>query len=193
MTTLPATSRAEAIAVPVSAGSDFEANNLCGYQQDHRDNSDWTRKAVLTRSANTGPSTDRTTRISTGRTRFTHHLSPNRRGRWGITDDFTTSFLHFSPSVLHCPQGLGELQACPFLMLSSHLFFCLLCLLYPVLVPLKMVLARPDESETCPYHFSFRLFTMVRRSSCGLTACWILAQTSSLVTWCLHEMRCYDW
>ena len=25
-----------------------------------------------------------------------HHLSPNREGRWGSTDDFTTSFLHFS-------------------------------------------------------------------------------------------------
>ena len=31
---------------------------------------------------------------------------------------------------------------------------------------------------------------MVRRSSCGPTACWILARTSSLVTWSLYEMRC---
>ena len=29
-----------------------------------------------------------------------------------------------------------------------------------------MVLARPDERETCPYHSSLLLFTMVRRSSC---------------------------
>ena len=28
---------------------------------------------------------------------LTLHLSLNRRGRWGTTDDFTTSFLHFSP------------------------------------------------------------------------------------------------
>ena len=41
-----------------------------------------------------------------------HHLSRNE-GRWGTTDDFATSFLHFFP-VLHCPLGLGELQACPF-------------------------------------------------------------------------------
>ena len=34
---------------------------------------------------------------------------------------------------------------------------------------------------------SSRLFTMVR-SSCGPIACWILARTSSLVTWSLHEM-----
>ena len=36
----------------------------------------------------------------------------------GTTADFTTSFLHFplfSTAVfLHCPLGLGELQACPF-------------------------------------------------------------------------------
>ena len=44
---------------------------------------------------------------------LTHHYqSLNREGRWGTTEDFTTSFLHFS--VFHCPLGLGELQACPF-------------------------------------------------------------------------------
>ena len=42
-----------------------------------------------------------------------HHLPLNHEGRWGTTDDFATSFLHFFP-VLHCPLGLGELQACPF-------------------------------------------------------------------------------
>ena len=42
-----------------------------------------------------------------------HHLSLNRKGRSGTTDDFVTSFLHFFPG-LHCPLGLGELQACPF-------------------------------------------------------------------------------
>ena len=30
-----------------------------------------------------------------------------------------------------------------------------------------MVLARPDEREIYPYHFSLRLFTMVRRYPCG--------------------------
>ena len=42
-----------------------------------------------------------------------HHQSLNREGRWGTTDDFATSFLHFCP-VLHCPLELAELQACPF-------------------------------------------------------------------------------
>ena len=37
----------------------------------------------------------------------------NREGRWGTTDDFTTSFFPFFP-VLHSPLGLGELKVCPF-------------------------------------------------------------------------------
>ena len=52
-----------------------------------------------------------------------------------------------------------------------------------------MVLARPDEREECPYHFSLRLYTMVRRSSCGPIVCWILAQTSSLVKGSLKVVR----
>ena len=41
------------------------------------------------------------------------HLSLTREGRWCTTHDFTNSFVHFFFSVLHCPGGLGELQACP--------------------------------------------------------------------------------
>ena len=80
------------------------------------------------------------------------HLSLNREDRWGTTDDFTASFLHFFP-VLHCRQGLGELQACPFpdivfpplplsALTSPHFHFP------PFTVPCKMVLARLDERET---------------------------------------------
>ena len=64
------------------------------------------------------------------------------------------------------------------LMLSSHLFLSLSCLLPPFTVPCNMVLARPDERETWPYHCRLRLFTLVRRSSCGPIACWTLARTS---------------
>ena len=74
------------------------------------------------------------------------------------------------------------------LMLSSHLFLCLPCLLPPFTVHCITVLARPDERETCPYYCTLRLFTMVRRPSCGPVACWILARTSSLVTRSLYEM-----
>ena len=42
-----------------------------------------------------------------------HHQSLNSEGRWGTTDVFATSFLHFSCSPL--PSGTwSELQACPF-------------------------------------------------------------------------------
>ena len=114
-----------------------------------------------------------------------HHLSLNRESRWGTTDHFTSSFLHFSlfSTALWDFANSRPVQS---LMLSPHLFLCLPCLLPPFTVPCKMVLARPDERE--PYHYSLRLFTMVRRSSCGQKARWIFARTSLLVTWSLYEM-----
>ena len=79
--------------------------------------------------------------------------------------------------VLHCPLGLGDLPACPFpdvvfppLPLSASSSS-------PFTVPCEMVLVRPDERETWPYHCSFRLFMSVMRSSCGPIACWIFART----------------
>ena len=119
---------------------------------------------------------------------YHNHLSPNREGLWGTTEDFTTSFLHFSQlsTVL---WDLAKSRPVHSLMLSSHLFLCLPCLLPPFTVPCKMGLDWSDERETWPYHCSLRLFTMVKRSSCGPVACWILARTSSLVTWSLCEMR----
>ena len=126
-------------------------------------------------------------KLATDSLLVTSSLSLTTRVVGGTTDDFTTIFLHFS--VHHCPLGFGELQVCSFpdvvfppLLLSalSSSLFTVLC---------KMVLARPGERETCPYHCSVRLFTMVRRSSCGPIACWVLARTFSLVTWSLYEVR----
>ena len=113
-----------------------------------------------------------------------HHLSLNREGRWGTTDDFATSFLHFS-LFSTALWDMANSRAVHSLMLSSHLFLCLPCLLPPFTVPCRMFLARPDGRETWPYYCSLRLFTVVRRSSCGPITCWILARTSSLVTWSL--------
>ena len=116
-----------------------------------------------------------------------HHQSLNREGHWDTTDDFVTSFLHFSlfsTALWDLPNSRPVHS-----LMSSHLFLCLPCLLPPFTVPCKMVLARPDERETLPYHCSLRLFTVVRRSSYGPVACWMLARTSSLVTRSLHEMR----
>ena len=91
---------------------------------------------------------------------------------------------------LFCTALLDSANSRPVhsLMLSSHLFLCLPCLLPLFTVPYKMVLVRPDEWETWPYHCRWCLFTMVRRSSCGLIVCRILARTSSLITWSLYEM-----
>ena len=95
-----------------------------------------------------------------------HHLYLNREGRWGTTDDFATSFLHFSLFSIAL-WDLANSRPVHFLMLSSHLFLCPSCFLSPFTVPCKMVLTRPEERETWPYYCSLRLFTMVRRSSCG--------------------------
>ena len=70
------------------------------------------------------------------------HLSLNREGRWGTTDDFATSFLNFS-------------------LFSTALW--------------DLVNSRPVHSLMLP------------------TACWILAQTSSLVIWSMHEMYSILW
>ena len=60
-----------------------------------------------------------------------HHQSLNREGRWGTTDDFATSFLHFSlfstalwdfpnsrpvhfPDVVFLPLPLSALSSYPF-------------------------------------------------------------------------------
>ena len=95
-----------------------------------------------------------------------HHQSLNHESHWGTTDDFTTSFLHFSLFSTTL-WDLMNSRPVHFLMLSSHLnlFLCLPCLLSPFTVPCKVVLARPDEWQTCPYHCSLHLFMMVRRSS----------------------------
>ena len=97
---------------------------------------------------------------------YHHQQSLNRKGRWGTTDDFATSFLHIS---LFCTAlwDLENSRPVHSLMSSSHLFLCPPGLLPPFTVPCKMVLARPDEWETWSYHCSLRLFTIVRRSSCG--------------------------
>ena len=87
------------------------------------------------------------------RLHFHLHLFLNREGRWGTTDDFTASFLHF-PLFSTALWDVVNSRLVHSLMLSSHLFLCLPCLLPSFTVPCKMVLARPDERETCPNHFS---------------------------------------
>ena len=89
-----------------------------------------------------------------------HHQSLNRKGCWGTTDDFATSFLHF-PLFFTALWDFANSRPVHSLMSSSHLFLCLPCLLPLFTVPCKMVLDRPDEQETWPYHCSLHLFAMV--------------------------------
>ena len=148
----------------------------------------WQNKQIKMRNpplGNNSSSWNRSSEMSDGAFYYrakssSHHLSLNREGCWGIRDDFATSFLHFS---LFSTALWDLLNSRPVhsLMLFSHLFLCLPCLLPPFTEPCKMVLARPDEQETRPYHCSLRFFMIIRRSSCGPIACWVLARTSSLV------------
>ena len=108
----------------------------------------------------------------------------NREGRRGNTDDVTTCFLHFS-LFSTAIWDLANSKPVHSLMLSSHLF---LCLPYP----LSLCLARYfgwtwwTDSMPIPHHFASPFMV---RPSYGPIACWILARTSSLVTWSLYAMR----
>ena len=64
------------------------------------------------------------------------HLSLNREGRWGTTDDFATSFLHF-PLFSTALWDFANSRPVHSPMSSSNLFLCL-----PVFFPLSLCLAR---------------------------------------------------
>ena len=78
---------------------------------------------------------------------------------------------HCPNAYLHSLWGLAKSRSVHSLMLSSRLFcYCCCCccccclpcrLLPPFTVHCKMVLTRPQERETRPYHCSLRLFMMV--------------------------------
>ena len=74
-------------------------------------------------------------------------------GRRGTTDNRVTSCLNLclsSTALCDC----GKSSPVLFLTLSSHRFLCLPLLLAPLAVPCKVVIANPDDRETCLYHFS---------------------------------------
>ena len=111
---------------------------------------------------------------------ITYHLSLRFGIRRGAAEDLLTTAFHSSLSSAFRKVFLSS-SPVHSLMLSSQRFFCLPLLLPPFTVPCMMVLARPDERVVCPYHFSFRCRTMVRRSTCGPMAFSILRLTSSFV------------
>ena len=83
--------------------------------------------------------------------------------RWGATDVATLSlhFILFSAS-LTAWQNFNPVHSA---MLFSQRFFCRPLLLPPCTVPCKIVLASPDDLDTCPNHFNLRFLTVVKISS----------------------------
>ena len=92
------------------------------------------------------------------------HLSHSLFDRWGTKDDRATTVLHSSlfSAFRRASPNFNPVHA---VMLSSHLFFCLPLLLPPCTVPCRIIFASPVDLVLCPYHLSFRFFTVVRRSS----------------------------
>ena len=77
-----------------------------------------------------------------------HHLSLNREGRWGTTDDFNTSFLHFSLfSTALC--YLANSRPVHSLILSSHLFLCVMTLIRWPFHPHVTSVARKRPRSFC--------------------------------------------
>ena len=62
------------------------------------------------------------------------HLFLNNESRWGTTDYFETCFFHF-PLFFTALWDLANSRPAHSLMLSSHLYFCLPCLICPFTVP----------------------------------------------------------
>ena len=65
-------------------------------------------------------------------------------------------------------------------ILSAHLFSACPLLRLPPTVPCSITLVRPSDLVTCPYHFSFRHFTVARRCSYG-PICFVMAIRPSLL------------
>ena len=113
---------------------------------------------------------------------LTYHGGSLGHHRW-----LHNQFPPFS-SVLLCPLGPGELQACPFPDVIFPPLFLSALSSSPFHCALQDGFGQTWWTATWPYHCSLRLFMIVRRSSYGPIAYWILACTSSLVTWPLYDM-----
>ena len=115
------------------------------------------------------------------------HLSLNREGRCGTTDDFATSFLHF-PLFSTALWNMANSRPVHSLMLSSHLFFCLPCLL-PLSLRLQDGFGEAAVACDMPEPYKVRLLKVARGGSCGPTGKLILLCTQSLVFCSKSEMR----
>ena len=72
-------------------------------------------------------------------------------GRRGTTDEFATIPFHlvlFSAALVELAKSIPVHS----LILSSHLFFCLPLFLFPLTVPCRIVIAKPEDLEKWPNH-----------------------------------------
>ena len=118
----------------------------------------------------------------------TLHLSCSHGDRWGCTDLPTLS-LHWILFSASLSEGVATFHPSPLRNYSPNdasfvgPFFSLLAQ-----VPCKIVLASPDDLDTCPNHFYLRFYTVVKISlSWGPMAYLVLSVAASLVMWSLYE------
>ena len=110
--------------------------------------------------------------------------------RWGGCRGTTDVLMIFlQPSLSYASlRVLARGSSVHSLMLSCQHFLGLPRLLPPGTVPCMMVFASPVARVTCPYHLSFLVLTIERRSSCGPMAALTRFLTSSFVILSLNEM-----
>ena len=114
-------------------------------------------------------------------------LSHNVGRSSDTTEEFATIPFHlvlFSTALVELAKSIPAHS----LILSSHLFFCLLLLLFPFTVSGRIVFAKPEYLETWPNHLGFHFLTRVKSSSYSPMAAWIFLRTASLVIWSIYEM-----
>ena len=80
--------------------------------------------------------------------------STTLEGRPGTIDALAAALVELAKSIpVHC------------LILSFHLFFCLLLFLFPFTVPCRIVSAKPEDVQIWRNYLSFRDLTRVRNLS----------------------------
>ena len=85
------------------------------------------------------------------------------KGRRGTTDEFATTPFHldlFSAALVELAKSIPV----HYLILSSHLFFCLPLFLFPFTVPCRIVFAKPEDLETWPNHLNIWTCTHLHKT-----------------------------
>ena len=98
------------------------------------------------------------------------HLS---RSQWPLGRHGHSNPLPPFDFVFSFSYGVENLNPVHSEILFSQCFFCRPLFLPPCTVPCKIVLASPDDLDTCPNHFNLRFFTVVKGAmSAGEHALW---------------------